>query len=136
MELFFYLSKQTFSGYSLLDVKSPPTITMINHLFCHTTVNTDVFTCDRTCFFRAKKQYHIGNIHGISHTMNRLLHCICSCIFGKVSIYPSRRDRIDSYSSCKADCQRMSQCWNSSAIVFPMPCAPPVTITTLFLNSI
>ena len=92
MELFFYLSKQTFSGYSLLDIKSPTTIAMINHLFCHTTVNTDVFTCDKARFFRAKKQYHIGNIHRISDTMNRLLYCICSCIFGKVSIYPSRRD--------------------------------------------
>ena len=55
-----------------LDVKSPPTIAMINHLFCHTTVNTDVFTCDKARFFRAKKQYHIGNIHGNS-PQNRFL---------------------------------------------------------------
>ena len=56
-------------------VKPPTTITMVNHLFCHATVNTDVFTCDKACFFRAKKQYHIGNIHRISDTMNRLLQC-------------------------------------------------------------
>ena len=46
-------------------IKSPTTITMVNHLFCHATINTDVFTCDKACFFRAKKQYHIGNIHRI-----------------------------------------------------------------------
>ena len=28
---------------------------MVNHLFCHATINTDVFTCDKACFFRAEK---------------------------------------------------------------------------------
>ena len=80
------------SPFFLNILQFPTTISVVNHLLSHATVDTNVFTCDETGLVTTKKQYHISNIHGISDTMNRLLHCICSCIFGKVSIYPSRRD--------------------------------------------
>lgn len=48
-------------------------VSVIDHQFCLTAVDTDVLTGDEAGFFRCQKQRHIGNIQRIAHTTCRLL---------------------------------------------------------------
>lgn len=81
---------------------------MIDHLVGHTSVNTDIFSCDKTCFIGAEIQDHMGYIKGISHASGGMLCCIGTSIFTKAGIDPSGGNRIDPHPACKAACKRMS----------------------------
>ena len=61
---------------SLFGCIGPAAVIMINHQLCHTTVNTDIFTGDKSCLVRTQEHNHTGDIHRGSDAANRLLQRI------------------------------------------------------------
>ncbi len=76
---------------------------MINHLPSHTTIYTDILARNEACLIGTKKQYHIGNIQRIANSPCRVLKSIGAFINFIVSVYPTRGDRVDTYTTGKTD---------------------------------
>ena len=69
-------------------------IAMIDHLLCHTAVNTDILACDKASLVRTQEQHHISDIQRSSDTTARLLNCIRTVIDLVAGVDPTRRNRV------------------------------------------
>ena len=49
-------------------------VTVVDHQFCLTAIDADIFTGDEAGLLRCQKQHHMGNIQGITDPTGRLLH--------------------------------------------------------------
>ena len=86
---------------------------MVNHLLGHATVNADILASDEACLFAAKKQHHMGYVHGISHPTGRLLDGIGTFVNGISHIYLTRRNGVYPCSSRQAYRQCVRECRNA-----------------------
>ena len=87
---------------------------MVNHLVGHAAINADVLACDEACFIGTEEQYHVGNVHRIAHTPNRLLRGIGTFMDSVAGVNPARRYGIDAYLSRKAYSQCVCEGGNAS----------------------
>ena len=105
-------------------------VIMVNHEFCHSTIDTDIFPGDKAGLLGTEKQDHICNIHRIPNTAGRLLQGIRAFVDPVIGIDPAGRNGIDSHPSGKARCHGMCQSRNASfggRIALCLRLAHPVT---------
>ena len=95
-------------GFQLYFIKLPTAVTMIDHLLCHSSVNTDVLTGDKSGHVGAQIQYHICNLVRITNPAHGLLKSVRSLINSIVIVYPSGGHRVHTYLSGKAHRERVS----------------------------
>ena len=88
-------------------------VAVVDHQLRHATVNADILASDEACLFAAKKQHHMGYVHGISHPTGRLLDGIGTFVNGISRIYLTRRNGVYPCSSRQAYRQCVRECRNA-----------------------
>ena len=113
----------------LFSLQLPPVIIMIDHLPCHSAIDTYIFTCDKSGFIRAEEEHHIGDIHRVSHPARRVLGSVRAGVFSVRGVDPARRDGIDADFSGECDGHGVGQCSDAAfcrGIAFGVRLAHPV----------
>ena len=57
-------------------MKIPSMIAMVDHLLGHSTIDTDILTCDEASLVGTEELHHVGDIRGMSHTSCGVLRSI------------------------------------------------------------
>ena len=113
----------------LFPLQLPPVIIMIDHLPCHSAVDTYIFSRYEPCFIRAEEEYHIGDIHWVPHPACRVLGSVRAGVFSVRGVDPAWRDGIDADFSGERDGHGVGQCSDAAfcgGIAFGIRLAHPV----------
>lgn len=84
-------------------------IAVVDHLLCHTAVDTDILACDKARHIRAKIEHHIGDVARVPYSARGLLNGICALIYGIIIVNPPGRDGIDTHLARKAYRKRVRE---------------------------
>ena len=80
----------------------PAEIVVVDHVFGHADINTNILAHDETSFIGREEQNHVRDIERIADTTGEVLRSIRSGIRLERGVDPARRNRIDANTSCKA----------------------------------
>jgi hypothetical protein len=72
------VTSSRFSSY----FQFPTVVSVVYHLVRHSSVNTDVFSCDETCLVGTEIEHHVGDVQRIADTTDGLLNGIGAFIDG------------------------------------------------------
>ena len=61
-------------------------VAVVNHLVSHSAVDANVLAGDESSLVGAKKQHHVGYVHGIAHAPGGMLRGVGARVLGKVGV--------------------------------------------------
>ena len=105
-------------------------VSVIDHQFCLTAIDTDILAGDETSLVGCQKQHHIGDIQRIAHPARWLLDGIGAFVNRVGGVDPSGADGVDPDFSGKRNCQRMGQGGDAAfcgCVAFALGLTHPVT---------